>query len=138
MTLFALTASTYAPAALAGTSSAQGQRISGAWKRPHALDDGVPRLMILYVRETSNGNWNLFYDMYVGNERVAHNILFPRWDQDSNVLVDGELRFSEACYNVKGTVSADGNTLNLAYTLRPHHNCPNAKQHKEEVLKYTR
>lgn len=121
-----------------GAIRAQEQRISGAWKRPHALNDGVPRLIILYVRQTSNGRWNLFFDYYIQNERVSHDIIFPRWDQDTTVLRDGELRFSEACYNIRGTVSADGHTLNLAYTLRPHQNCPNADRHKEEVLKYTR
>lgn len=94
-----------------GAFRSQEQRISGAWKRPYALNDGVPRLIILYVRQTSNGRWNLFLDYYIENERVSHDRIFARWDQDTTALMNGELRFSEACYNVRGTVSADGNTL---------------------------
>ena len=114
----------------------QEQRISGPWKRPHTLNDGVPRLIILYVRETSSGIWNMFYDFYINNAQVAHDRPFLHVNQDANVLANGELRFADGCYNVRGTVSADGNTLNLAYTIRSQGEC--SDNAKEEILKYTK
>ncbi|MBI1912633.1 MAG: hypothetical protein HYS21_11610 [Deltaproteobacteria bacterium] len=49
---------------------AQEQRISGAWKYPHAAGDGVPRLQILPVRQNSDGKWNFLQDYYIDNKQV--------------------------------------------------------------------
>jgi tetratricopeptide (TPR) repeat protein len=132
----------------------QDQRISGAWKRPHALSDGVPRLQILYVRQTSDGKWKVLMDYYVNNERRLKEGPFVAPDHAFEV-VDGELRFKFvsrnwdntavcATYDVRGAVSADGNTMNLAYGLmplapdRPDDKCPLRSTHSSSVDTYTR
>ncbi|MBI2399639.1 MAG: hypothetical protein HYV23_01010 [Deltaproteobacteria bacterium] len=116
---------------------AQEQRVSEVWRYTHALSDGVPRLQILHVRQAPDGKWNLLHDFYIDNKQVLKEAPYGARDLS---FVDGELRFKiveetmtgGVCgtYDVRGTVSADGNTLNLAYTLmpfaseRPNEDCP--------------
>ncbi len=151
-----MAASANADAAKLAEIKAKEQRISGAWRRPHALNDGVPRVEILYIQQALDGKWNILYDYYVDNQRVAKGVPFAGNDLARvYTVVGGELHYrdlgmsydnSGICrtYDVTGSVSADGNTLYLNYSLlpfsadRPDAKCPVKSQHKSEVVTYTR
>jgi tetratricopeptide (TPR) repeat protein len=129
----------------------QEQRISGAWRYPHALSDGVPRMQILHLQQAPDGSWSLLHDFYVGNKQIIKEAAYGAHDL---AIVGGEPRFKVvektitggicAAYDVRGTVSADGNALNLVYTLmpfaldRPYEECPLKSSYGSYVRTFTR
>ena len=133
--------------------AAKEQRIIGTWRgKQWALSDGESRLLVLHVRKGTDGKWDLLSDYHQG-QQVTKDMPFTGRNL---TVVDGELRFevveqnmnkSHVCatYNVRGTVSADGGTLSLAYTLMPfasdrssYMDCPYTSSHSSYVRTYTR
>ena len=151
-----MAASSNAEAAKQAEIKAKEQRISGAWRRPHALNDGVPRVEILYIQQASDGKWNILYDYYIDNQQVAKGVSHAGNDLTRvYTVVGGELHYRDVgmsydnsgicrTYDVTGSVSADGNTLSLNYSLlpfapdRPDAKCPARSQHKSEIVTYKR
>jgi tetratricopeptide (TPR) repeat protein len=131
--------------------SQQEQRVVGDWRRRPATPTGAAALEILHVRRTPDRKLTFTYDMYLNNQQTGKEL---PWNVRDAVIRDGELRFESiwtdssgvgtcAAYDVRGTVSQDGHTLTLAYTLLPYaadrpDTCPLKKYYGSHVDSYTR